>query len=46
MDSRPDELAEVKRQYGHPTVPIVLIDGEFVGGCDDLMALDREGRLG
>ncbi len=39
MDTKPDELAEVKARYGHGTVPIVLIDGEFIGGNDALRAL-------
>lgn len=46
MDERPIDLARIKRQYGHPTVPIILLDGQFVGGCDDLERLDRAGRLG
>jgi glutaredoxin 3 len=31
----------------HPgaTFPQIFIDGAHVGGCDDLYALDREGRL-
>ncbi len=45
MDGKNAELAEVKRRYGHSTVPIVLLDGEFVGGCDDLEALARRGGL-
>lgn len=27
------------------TVPQIFIDGMHVGGCDDLMALDRAGKL-
>lgn len=27
------------------TFPQIFINGEHVGGCDDLYALDREGRL-
>ncbi|MDB5563818.1 MAG: grxC [Tardiphaga sp.] len=27
------------------TFPQIFIDGSHVGGCDDLYALDREGRL-
>ena len=45
MDAEPEELDRVKQEYGHPTVPIVLIDGQFVGGCSELEALDRAGRL-
>ena len=43
-DDRERELA-VKQRYGHSTVPIILLDGEFIGGCDELMALDRRGGL-
>ena len=27
------------------TVPLIFIDGHHIGGCDDLMALDRQGGL-
>jgi glutaredoxin 3 len=26
-------------------VPQIFIDGRHIGGCDDLMALDRAGKL-
>ncbi|MDO9407401.1 glutaredoxin domain-containing protein [Patulibacter sp.] len=29
----------------HTTVPQIVIDGEHVGGCDDLVALEQSGRL-
>lgn len=45
MDAKHAELDAVKRRYGHPTVPIVLIDGEFVGGYDQLNALQASGGL-
>jgi glutaredoxin 3 len=35
----------VERAGGRTTVPQIFIDGEHVGGCDDLYALDRAGRL-
>lgn len=38
MDSKPAELAEAKQKYGHPSVPIVLFDGELVGGFTELAA--------
>jgi glutaredoxin 3 len=46
MDGKPEELREVKRRYGHPTVPIVILDGEFIGGCDELERLARTRGLG
>ena len=45
MDGKPAELQEAKQRYGHPSVPIVLINGEFIGGCDDLEALAAAGKL-
>lgn len=46
MDGKGPELDQIKRRYRHPTVPIILLDGEFIGGCDDLEELERQGRLG
>jgi glutaredoxin 3 len=33
------------RSGGRTTVPQIFIDGQYVGGCDDLLALDRAGKL-
>lgn len=38
-------LKEMKARSGRDTVPQIFIDGRHVGGCDDLLALDKEGRL-
>ena len=35
----------IRRSGGHTTVPQVFIDGRHIGGCDDLVALDRAGKL-
>lgn len=35
----------VERSGGRTTVPQIFIDGVSVGGCDDLFALERAGRL-
>lgn len=43
-----DEGARAKmaeRAQGRRTVPQIFIDGTHIGGCDDLHALDDEGRL-
>jgi len=37
--------AMVQRSQGGRTVPQIFIGGVHVGGCDDLYALDRAGRL-
>ena len=33
------------RAGGRATVPQIFIDGRHIGGCDELMALDRQGGL-
>lgn len=38
-----DEM--LARSNGSTTVPQIFIDGVHVGGCDDLIALDRAGKL-
>jgi glutaredoxin 3 len=35
----------VRRAHGRNTVPQIFINGEHIGGCDDLTALDRAGAL-
>lgn len=35
----------IERANGRTTVPQIFIDGKHVGGCDDLFALERDGRL-
>ena len=40
-----DRSAMIERADGRGTVPQIFIDGEGIGGFDDLAALDREGRL-
>ena len=35
----------VKRANGRNTFPQIFIDDNHIGGCDDLHALDRAGKL-
>ena len=35
----------VEKSGGRMTVPQIFIDDIHVGGCDDLYALDKEGKL-
>lgn len=35
----------IERAGGRRTVPQIFIDGVHVGGCDELHALERAGRL-
>lgn len=34
-----------RRSGGRTSVPQIFIDGRHIGGCDDLLALDRAGKL-
>ncbi len=37
--------AMMARAHGRHTVPQIFIGGTHVGGCDDLHALDHQGKL-
>jgi glutaredoxin 3 len=41
--ARRDEM--IRRAQGRSTVPQIFINGEHIGGYDDLAALDRAGEL-
>lgn len=41
----PATRRRVIAETGHPTVPVVLIDDQLIGGSDELAALDRDGAL-
>ena len=42
----PEKRQEMmSRAHGRHTVPQIFIDGTHVGGCDDLYALERAGKL-
>ena len=36
---------EMMEKSGRSTFPQIFIDGKHIGGCDDMMALDRAGKL-
>jgi len=35
----------IQRSNGRTTVPQIFIDGRHIGGCDELYALERAGKL-
>jgi glutaredoxin 3 len=35
----------LERSGGRTTMPQIFISGQHIGGCDDLVALDRAGKL-
>ncbi len=43
--NREQRAVMIERSGGRTTVPQIFIGDEHIGGCDDLMALDREGKL-
>ena len=45
VDLNPEERDRMIEATGRRTVPQIFIGDTHVGGCDDLMALDRRGAL-
>lgn len=45
VDGKPDVRAEMTRKAGRTSVPQIWIGETHVGGCDDLLALERAGKL-
>ena len=45
LDNKPEEIQELIARTGMKTVPQIFINGEFIGGCSDLMDLDKQKKL-
>ena len=46
ISAQPERRAEmIQRAGGSSTVPQIFVGDTHLGGCDDLMALDRGGKL-
>lgn len=46
ISAQPERRAEmIQRAHGGSTVPQIFVDSTHVGGCDDLFALERSGKL-
>ncbi|MEA1073269.1 glutaredoxin 3 [Sphingomonas sp. LY29] len=41
----PKKQEMLARANGRTTVPQIFIDGKHIGGCDDLMNLEYDGKL-
>jgi len=41
----PKRVEMIQRANGRTTVPQIFIDGLHVGGCNELYALERDGKL-
>lgn len=45
VDGKPDVRAEMTRKARQTSVPQIWIGDLHIGGCDDLYALERAGKL-
>ncbi|RMQ42169.1 Glutaredoxin 3 [Pseudomonas cichorii] len=45
VDGKPQVRAEMVAKAGRTSVPQIWIGSSHVGGCDDLFALERAGKL-
>jgi glutaredoxin 3 len=45
IDEEPRRRDEMIRRAGRTSVPQIFIDGEHIGGSDEMAALDRAGKL-
>ncbi len=45
VDANPEERMKMMEMTGRRTVPQIFIGLTHVGGCDDLISLDRQGGL-
>lgn len=45
LHGTPERLEARERSGGRTTVPQIFINGQHIGGCDDLMALEQRGAL-
>lgn len=45
VDGKPDVRAKMTRLAGRSSVPQIWINDVHVGGCDELITLDRSGEL-
>ncbi|WP_017903402.1 glutaredoxin 3 [Pseudomonas asplenii] len=45
VDGKPQVRAEMADKAGRTSVPQIWIGSQHIGGCDDLYALERAGKL-
>jgi glutaredoxin 3 len=45
IEEEPGRRAEMIRRAGRTSVPQIFINGEHIGGSDEMAALDRAGKL-
>ena len=46
LDDKPDLRTRLSEENGHyRTVPMIFVDGKFIGGFTDLQTLHKQGKL-
>ncbi len=45
VDDEPNKRQEMIAKSGRQTVPQIFINGQHIGGCDDMYALEEQGQL-
>lgn len=45
IDENPEKCEEMIQKSNRRTVPQIFINGQHIGGCDDMYALDKTGQL-
>lgn len=45
ISDNPGYRQEMMDRSGRSTFPQVFVNGQHLGGCDDIFALDRDGKL-
>ena len=45
IDLQPELREEMIKKSGRTTVPQIFINGQHIGGCDDLYTLEAQGTL-
>ncbi|UTW02522.1 glutaredoxin 3 [Amphritea atlantica] len=45
IEAQPDARQEMTQRSGRTSVPQIFINELHVGGCDDLFALEQQGKL-
>ena len=45
LDDKPEELAELQAKTSMRTVPQIFINDHLIGGCSDMMELDKKNQL-
>lgn len=45
LDDKPEELKQLIEKTQMKTVPQIFINDQFIGGCSDMLEMDRENKL-